>query len=139
MFYFFEQVPQAQPADLQKSFDHLSTPPEVSKLVYDITGLRNHFFATMGQLTTKPITEIVEVIEWEQLLTYMNKTPDLLELGVKKANFPFVLNYQPFSNPGQVVSCNNGKLLNIVFNFQIMRSQSRWRSSLPDTCMHSGS
>jgi hypothetical protein len=59
----------------------------------DITGLRNHFFATMGSLTTKPLTEIVENIEWLDLLNYMNSTTDLLELGVKKANFPFVLNY----------------------------------------------
>ena len=121
MFYYFDQVPQAQPADLSKSFDHLSTPPDVSKTVAEITGLRNHFFATMGQLTSKPISEIVENISWMELLTYMNSSPDLLELGVKKASFPFVLNFQPFSNPGQVIGCNNGSFSLAILTGKIMR------------------
>ena len=127
MFYFFDQVPQAQPADLSRSFDPLSTPPEVSMKITDITGLRNNFFSTMGQLTTKPLGEIVESIEWIPLLNYLNSAPDLLELGVKGAKFPFVLNYQPFSNPGQVASGNNGKNPQFGLIWKTTRFLLLWR------------
>ena len=80
-----------------------------SNQINNITQLRNHFFATMGQLTTKPLTEVVENLDWMPLITYLNSTADLLELGVKKANYPFVLNYQPFSNSTAIVGTNNGK------------------------------
>jgi len=33
MIYIFNQVPQAQPADLSKSFDSLQTSPEVSEKI----------------------------------------------------------------------------------------------------------
>lgn len=98
MLYIFNQVPQAQPADLSKSFDSLQTSPDVSTKITQVTQLRNNFFATLGQLTTKPMTEVVDEINWMPLISYLNCGVDLLELGVKKANYPFVFNYQPFTN-----------------------------------------
>jgi hypothetical protein len=113
MLYIFNQVPQAQPADLSKSFDSLQTSPEDAGKIQQITQLRNNFFATLGQLTTKPMTEVVTEINWMPLMNYLNTGVDLLELGVKKANYPFVFNYQPFTNSGQVVGANNGKFFKI--------------------------
>jgi hypothetical protein len=98
MLYIFNQVPQAQPADLSKSFDSLQTSPQISGKINQITQLRNNFFATLGQLTTKPMTEVVDEITWMPLMSYLNSGVDLLELGVKNANYPYVFNYQPFTN-----------------------------------------
>lgn len=111
MIYIFNQVPQAQPADLVKSFDSLQTSPETSSKINSITQLRNNFFATLGQLTTKPLTEVITEIPWMPLMNYLNSGVDLLELGVKQANYPYVFNYQPFTNSSQVVGANNGKKL----------------------------
>lgn len=68
MFFYFDQVPQAQPADLAKSFDHLSTPPEIAMAVSQIEQSRNHFYGTMNQLSTKQVVEIVENFETGSLL-----------------------------------------------------------------------
>ena len=55
------------------------------------------------------MTEVVSEILWLPLMSYLNMGVDLLDLGVKKANYPFVFNYQPFTNASQVVGVNNGK------------------------------
>jgi hypothetical protein len=61
-------------------------------------------------MTSKPSTEIIDEINWMPLLSYLNTTPELLELGVKKANYPYVLNFQPLTNASQVVGTNNGTI-----------------------------
>lgn len=116
MLFTFNAVPQAQPCDLTKSFDSLQTSPQISAQIQEITNLRNNFYATLGQLTTKPLNEMVTEVQWMPLMTYLNKGPDLLEFGVKKANYPFTLNYQPFSNSGLVVNGGNGNLIVILFH-----------------------
>ena len=114
MLFVFSQVPQAQPADLVKSFDSLQTSPQDAAKIQQITQLRNNFFATLGQLTTNPLTEVVTEVNWMPLMNYLNMGVDLLELGVKKANYPFVFNYQTFTNTKQVVGVNAGKFLFIL-------------------------
>ena len=109
MLFIFHGVPQAQPTDLSKSFDSLQTTPDVSAKAQEISKLRNNFYATLGQVTTKPLNEIIQDLDWMPLISYLNIGPDLLELGVKKANYPFIFNYQPFSFSERVVTANNGK------------------------------
>lgn len=109
MLFTFNAVPQAQPADLTKSFDSLQTSPQISAQIQEITNLRNNFYANLGQLTTKPLNEQVDDIQWMPLMAYLNKGPDLLEFGVKKANYPFTLNFQPFTDSSKVVNGGNGK------------------------------
>ena len=108
MLLIFHGVPQAQPADLSKSFDSLQTTPDISAKIAEVTRLRNNFYATMGQITTKPLKEIVSDLEWLPLISYLNVGPDLMDIGVKKANYPFIFNYQPFTFAERVVTANNG-------------------------------
>jgi hypothetical protein len=102
-------VPQAQPADLIKSFDSLQTSPDIANRIAEITQLRNNFYAKLGQLTTKPLNEVISEIDWLPLMSYLNAGPDMLQMGVKNANYPFILNFQPFTSANKVVSANNGK------------------------------
>jgi len=108
-------VPQAQPADLIKSFDSLQTSPDIASKINEITQLRNNFYGKLGQLTTKPLNEVIQEIDWLPMMSYLNNGADLLKLGVKNANYPFCLNFQPFTFASKVVTANNGKILNLRF------------------------
>ena len=111
MIYTFFTVPQGEPSDFSKCFDPLSTSPTIAQKVNQILQLRNNFYGYLGKLTTRNISEYSGSVEWMPLMEYLNKGADLLEIGVKHANYPFKFNYAPFTSPDKTISITNGKFI----------------------------
>ena len=109
MLFTHLSLPQGQPLDLSKSFDALSTSPETANKINQLQQMRNMFYSGISDITTKNPTEIITAVDFLNFMPYLQAGPDLLEIGVKNANYPINFSYQPFSWPSKVVDSNNGK------------------------------
>lgn len=110
MIYTFHNLIRAQPVDLSKGFDSLQTSPEVAKQIQHINNLRDNFYTTFDQIQSRPLKEVDTSLDWMPLFEYLTNTVELLNLGVKKANYPLSLNYYSFASPSKTIGINNGTI-----------------------------
>lgn len=62
----------------------------------------------MANITTKPLTEVIIDVDYLSFMPYLQAGPDLMEICVKKANYPVNFVYAPMTMPSSVVTPNNG-------------------------------
>ena len=108
MIYVFQSLLKTQEFDLNKSFDSLQTSPGISQQVQHINKLRDNFYKTFSEIESKPMNETNNSLEWMQLFEYLNLGVELLNIGVKNANFPFTFNYNSFTFPSKTINISDG-------------------------------
>lgn len=112
MIYIFPQVPKAmQPlSDLSKSFNSFGTGPEVAQKVQHINTLRANFYSRVEALDKNPPNMFVGELDWMPMFEYLHSGADLLELGVKVANFPFEFRFTSVLSPSKDITINDGTI-----------------------------
>lgn len=112
MIYVFQKLPHAYLplVDLSKSFNNFSTNPEVSARIQRINKLRENFYMAVDQIEKKPMNQMVTDLDWMPLFEYLQSGPELLDTGVKNANFPFNFRYTSVLSPSKDITINDGKL-----------------------------
>lgn len=108
MILTFTKIPKSQPCDLSKSFDPMQTTPDVATKIGELNTNRNKFYGEVNKATQAPLEEIQDGLDWMSMLAYLNSGPDLLEIAVKRANYPIVLSYMPMTVPTPIQE-NAGK------------------------------
>ena len=112
MIYVFPQIPKAmQPLpDLSKSFNSFGTGPEVAQKVQHINTLRVNFYSRVEAIERNAPNQLVGELDWMPLFEYLHSGADLLELGVKVANFPFDFKFTSVLSPSKEISINDGTI-----------------------------
>lgn len=109
MIYILQKLPKAlEPTDINKAFNNFQLAPELSKRIQQINGLRDNFYKTVYDIEARPSNQLVTEIDWLPLFEYINSGPDLLEIGVKNANYPFNFRFSTVLSPSKEILINNG-------------------------------
>lgn len=110
MIYIFPRVPKAAfpLPDLTKSFNNFATNAEVSQRIQKISKLRENFYTVVDQIEKKAPNQIVSEFDWMGMFEYLQVGPDLLELGVKCASYPFNFKYTSVLCPSKDIIINDG-------------------------------
>lgn len=106
MILTFTRIPQSQPCDLSTAFDPMQTTPDVASKIGQINENRNKFYSESSKAIRAPLHEIQDGLDWMSMLQYLNNGPDLLDIAVKKANYPLVFKYIPITTDMPIVSQN---------------------------------
>jgi hypothetical protein len=111
MIYTLPKVPKAcQPlSDLSKAFNNFSTHPEVAQRVMMISSLRSTFYQNIEGIDKAGLNQMIRDFDHNPLFEYLNYGPDLLEMAVKNANFPFNFSYTSVLSPSKVCTVNDGR------------------------------
>ena len=99
MLYVPENLPKSQPCDFKTTYNPSTCPPATAQNLQTIEGLRANFYNTFNNVQQSGDHEMIDNIDWMPLLTYLNKTPDLLEYS-QQANFPFPMQWESGAYPG---------------------------------------
>lgn len=99
MIYVPEHLPKSQPCDFKQTYNPQTCPPAVAQNLQEIEGLRANFYNTFNNIQQQGDHAMIDNIDWLPLLTYLNKTPDLLEYS-QQANFPFPIQWESGAYPG---------------------------------------
>lgn len=112
MIYIFPQLPKAIPPlpDLSKSFNSFGTGPEVAYKIQHINTLRSNFYMRIEAIDRNPLNQYASEVDWMPMFEYLQSGPDLLELGVKVANFPFDFKFKSVLSPTKDIMINDGML-----------------------------
>lgn len=112
MIYIFPQIPKAmQPLpDLSKSFNSFGTGPEVAQKVQHINALRANFYNRVEGIDRTAPNQVIGELDWMPLFEYLHSGADLVELGVKVANFPFHFKYTSVLSPSKDITINDGTI-----------------------------
>lgn len=111
MIYIFERLPKAIApiGDLTKSFNNFSTNAEISKKVEAIQRLREQFYSNVNTMEQKPANQMVTEWDWMPCIQYLQVGVDLLELGVKNANFPYNFKLTSVLSPSREILIYDGR------------------------------
>lgn len=112
MIYIFNPVPRAIPPhpDLIKSFNNFGTGPQVAAKIQQIGGLRENFYNYCDVITKMAPNQLVGEVDWMPMFEYLQNGPDLLDLGVKVANFPFNFKFSSVLSPSKEITINDGTI-----------------------------
>lgn len=106
MLYVPETLPKSQPVDLSKTYNPQTCPPATAQNLKEIQGLRDNFWNTFNNIQQQGDHAMIDNVDWLPLLTYLNKTPDLLEFS-QQANFPFPMQWESGAFPGSWHTIND--------------------------------
>ena len=111
MIYTFPRVPKAAfpLVDLNKSLNTFSTNAEVSQKFQKINKLREIFYTTVDLVEKKAPNQLVTELDWMGMFEYLQAGPDLLELGVKCASYPFNFKFSSVLCPSKDIVINDGR------------------------------
>ena len=111
MIYVFAPLPKSTPptADLLKSFNNFGTGPQVASKMQLINSLRDNFYQYVETIDKLAPNQFVGELNWMPMMEYLQNGPDLLELGVKAANFPFTFRYLSVLSPSKDIIINDGR------------------------------
>lgn len=109
MIYIFGSLPKAVPPhfELAKAFNNFSTPAEVARKIQDIQKLRDNFYTVVAQMEQKAPNQMVTDWDWMPCMQYLQQGPELLEVGVKNANFPFNFKWTSVLSPSKEIIIND--------------------------------
>ena len=110
MIYIFPKLPKASMPlpDLSKCFNNFGTGPEVAQKIQYIQNLREKFYTNVDLMDKRVPNQFVGEWDWMPLFEYLQAGPELLELGVKVANFPFNFKYTSVLSPSKDILINDG-------------------------------
>lgn len=140
MIYVFKTLIRSENVDLNRFFDSLQTSPEVSKQVQHVTGLRNEFYSTFEQIQSRPMNEVNNSLEWMPLFEYLTCGVELLNLAVKKANYPINFNYHSFTFPSRTIGIHDGNSIKwspdneVAGTMEIILSRITYATGLLRSC-----
>lgn len=99
MLYVPGTLPKSQPCDFTQTYNPTTCPPAIAQMLKELEGLRANFYNTFYNVQQAGDHQMIDNMDWMPLLTYLNKTPDLLEYS-QQANFPFPIQWESGAYPG---------------------------------------
>lgn len=107
MLFVPKDLPKVYPSDFSKSYDPMQCNPQWAERLNQISALRNNFYSFFSAVAQKSDNELVENVDWLPWMDYLNGVVDLLEFGVKSANFPYDMSWESGASPGSPFRINN--------------------------------
>lgn len=106
MFYVPSVMPKATPYDFSKSYNPAAVNPQVAQNLTEVQQLRDNFWGQVEHIGQQGDHSMIEQVDWMTWMTYLSKTPDMLEHGIT-ANFPYDLHWHSGAYPGAWHVVNN--------------------------------